>query len=227
MRTILFILLSIISLVSYGQTRCTFENIFPVTTGITKFKAMTTIASLNNIKVDEKFELHNRLLNINRWYKDEYLKGDSVFLSTLSYDYTYHNCLGGDKTRLNLRFADDKLYRLTITSDFPNSKFGKCMENYNSLIAIFKNYFTDWTEFDWKNTFSNEQIGEGYYFFPTKEDIRDNVKLNFLSIGYEVVYEYKWDDYKQDYARTGKVDRYSIKIVYYNLKGTKLTVDGY
>jgi hypothetical protein len=225
MKTILFTLLNIISLAAFGQAQCTFENIFPVRHGISKFKATTTIASIKNIKEDEEANKYSGIFN--SWDKPDYLKGDSVFKSSISYNYIYHDCFKGDKNELYLHFVDDKLYKIQITLTFSNTKFGKCMENYNTLVAIFKNYFITWTECVKSNDVTKEQIGEGYWFYPTTMDKSDAIKLNDLSIGYEVKYEMKWSDYKKEWYRTGNVDKYVIEIEYINLKGTKLTNEGY
>jgi len=225
MKKIIFAILIIIAFAELGHAQCIFENIFPVEHGFSKFKSTTTIASLKNIKEDTEA---NQFAGItNSWYKPDYLKGDSVFKSSISYDYLYHNCFIGDKNELNLRFVDDRLYKIQVTLTFSNAKFEKCMENYNSLIAIFKNYFVDWAEAVTINDLTKEQIGEGYGFYPTSEDKRDNIKMEELTIGYKVEYEMKWSDYKKGWYRTGNVDNYIIEIEYINLQGTKLTNEGY
>lgn len=213
MKKTIFTLLNIIAFAALGQAQCTFENIFPVEHGFSKFKATTTIASIKNIKEDKE---SNQVL-FNSWKKPDHLKGDSVFHSSISYDYLNHDCFKGDENELYLWFVDDKLCNIVITLTFSNTKFEKCMENYNTLVTIFKNNFIHWKEFVSNNVETKEQAGEGYLFFPTK--------IENLSIGYKVEYEMKLSgDYKKMY-QTGNVDKYVIEIEYLNPKGTKAIIN--
>jgi hypothetical protein len=63
--------------------------------------------------------------------------------------------------------------------------------------------------------------------YPVSRDERDKVKIEKIAIGYEVEYEKKWSDYKKQWYRTGNVENYKIEIEYVNLKGTKLTNEGF
>jgi hypothetical protein len=209
----------------FVQAQCTFENIFPVDLGISKFKATTSIASLRNIMEDKETNKYSDLFN--KWEKPDYLKGDSVFKASLFYDYIYHDCFKGDNNKLYLRFVDDKLYTIEIKITFSSNEYEKCLENYNSLIAIFKDSFTDWSEFVKSNSETNEQNGEGYWFYPTIPNKRDTVKINELSIGYEIEYASQWDNYKKIWYKTGNIEDYLLEIEYINLEGTKLTNKGY
>jgi len=223
MKKIVFTFLNIVAFAVLGQAQCTFEEIFPVEHGFSKFKATKTIASIKNLKEDEQLNQ----FSFNRWHKLDYLKGDSVFKASVFYDYIYHPCYKGDENKLYLRFIDDKLYKMQITLSFSDTEFEKCMENYHTLVEIIKKKFPYWAEFVKSNDETKEQIGEGYWFYPTSDDERDKVKIENLSIGYEVEYEMKWSDYKKEWYRTGNVEKYVIEIEYVNLKGTKLTNEGF
>lgn len=219
--TLTFILILLLTGFVHGQ--CTYNDIFPVEHGISKFKATTRIASIGNIKEDKQANQYS----FARWDKPDYLKGDSVYKSSVFYDYTFHPCFKGDENELYLRFVDDKLYRIEITLTFSNTQFEKCMENYNTLVTILKKQFPYWVENVTTNEETQEQIGEGYWMYPVSDDERDNVKIENISIGYEVEYEIKWSDYKKQWYRTGNVESYKIEIEYVNLRGTKLTNEGF
>lgn len=225
MKKIIFTLLTIVEFVVIAQAQCTFEDIFPVKHGFSKFKATTTIAYQKNIVEDKEENMYSGILN--SWDKPDYLKGDSVFNSSISYDFLFHDCFKGDKNELYLRFVDDKLYYIQITLTFSNRQIEKCMENYNLLVNIFKNNFIDWTEFIITNDVTKEQTGEGYWFYPTLKEKRNNIKIENVSIGYKVEYELKWNDLKKEWYRTGNVKNYTISLEYVNLNGTKLTNEGY
>jgi hypothetical protein len=220
---ILLILISIFQLIGIVKSQCSYDDIFQVEHGISKFKATTTIASKGNIKEDKQANLYS----INRWYKPDYLKDDSVFYASVFYEYLYHSCFKGNENELMLKFVDDKLYKIVITLKYSNTDFEKCLENYNLIISIFKQQFPYWSEFVRTNDKTKEQIGEGYWFYPLSDEEKDNIKIEELSIGYEIIYELKWNDFNKEFYRTGNVENYSIEIEYINLKGTKLTNEGY
>ena len=221
MKRKIFTLLNIIGFSAIGQSQCTFEKIFPVKHGMSIFKATTTIAYLKDIKEDKEENKYSGI--INYWNKPDYLNGDSVFKTSLYYDYLYHDCFKGDENKLLLRFVDDKLYKILITLTFSNSKFEKCMENYNTLVAIFKKHFVDWEKINISNNTPAEQIGEGYWFYPTTKNKKDDVKIENASIEYEIEYEKEWNDFKKEYYQTGNVKKYILEIGFVNLAGTKLT----
>ena len=55
------------------HAQCTYEDLFPVEQGVSKFKAITKIAFQTNIKEDT---IANQL-SFARWDKPDYLNGDS------------------------------------------------------------------------------------------------------------------------------------------------------
>jgi hypothetical protein len=140
----------------------------------------------------------------------------------------FHSCFKGKENKLFLRFVDDNLYKMKVTLTFSSTDFEKCMDNYNTLISILKKQFPYWrTPFVLTNDKTNEEIGEGYWFRPLLDEERDKVKIETLEIRYLVEYEGKWNNYKKEWYWTGNVDSYKIEISYVNLKGTKLTNEGY
>lgn len=223
-KSILF-LLDIILFATFGQAQCAFSDIFPIEHGFSKFRATTTIAALKNIK--ENTEANTIFSSYNTWYKEDYMKGDSVFKFGFHFDYLYHNCFKGDQNDLFLHFVDDKLYKIVITLTFSNTKYDKCKENYDQLLKIFKENFIDWEPYNLVDTKTKEQHGQGFWFYPTNIEHRDSVKIENLSIDYSIVYEKKWNKSQSELYQTGNVREYIIRVNYYNLKGTKLTSEGY
>jgi len=223
MKNILVVLLCVFSLPSLTKAQCTFEKIFPLKHGVTKFKTITALALLDYIESDKK--RNKETGSYNPWYKPDYLKGDSVLWNNLHFTYINNECFKSDENELNLYFADDMLYRMDVTLTFSNDKFEDCLATYNNLVTLFKNQFYDWSDIVNTNTETNEQIGEGYWLYPTSKNERDNIKLNKLEISYKVIYERKWRELES--YLTGNVDRYEINLSFINLNGTKLTNRGY
>ena len=216
---ILFLALSLQS-----QAQCSFETFFPFKFGFSKFESTKVIAGLTYIQEDRKINEINSFSN--HWYKPDYLKGDSVFKSESYYKLLNKDCINGDENTLNLSFADDALYKIKIELAYSSSDFEKCMQTYNKLVSIFKTKFVDSQVFKSQNS-AKEQIGEGFWFYPTIKSKRNNVKIKELSIGYAIQYEMKYNSYLKEWARTPNVEKYVIEIQYINLTPTKLTNQGY
>lgn len=223
MKNILVVLLCVFSFTSLTKAQCTFEKIFPLKHGVTKFKSITALALLDYIVVDKKSNQQSS--SYNPWYKPDYLNGDSVLRNNLHFTYFNNECFKSNENELNLYFVDDRLYKMDVTLTFSNDKFEDCIATYNNLVALFKNQFYDWSDIVSQNPETNEQTGEGYWLYPTSENERDNIKLNKLEINYRVIYERKWRELES--YQTGNVDRYEINLSFVNLNGTKLTNQGY
>lgn len=224
MKKVLFTFFCSIVFIGLCYTQCLFNDIFPVKHGASKFETITSLSVLKNI-IDNK-EANKNPTNFDYWHTPDYLKNDSIFISSFSYKYLYNNCFNGNKSDLFLKFADDKLYYVQNKLTFSEEEFEKCLENYNALVTIFKAKFPFWNEFNRINSKTNEQIGLGLTFFPKSKETRDNVKMERLTISYFIVYETKWNSNLTELYRTGNYT-YIIEIDYVNLKGTKLTSEGF
>jgi hypothetical protein len=212
--TILYILTSIV----FCHSQCTFENMIPLNFGTSKFSAITEIASLKNLKQKKhENQQYEDFMNSfrQRWEKYHYLKGDSVYMVWLEYEYIYNDCFKGENNELLLYFADDKLYEMRFILSFSSDNLEKCIENYNNLITIFKINFSTFSKFSYLDNVTSEQTGEGYKFYPTLNDKRDYGKINRLKISYNMVKDTKYSQ-----------SRYTIEIEYCNFKGTRLINEG-
>ncbi len=221
-RTVFICLIALLfSGLIHGQ--CTYKEIFPVEHGISKFKATTALAAARIIIKDEQSNKYS----LAYWDKPDYLNGDSVYKSTIHYDYSFHPCFEGNENELQLSFVDDMLYKIETTVVYSNTQFNECIANYNKLVEILKVQFPYWEEFQSKTVDTQEQLGEGLWFTRVPEHELDELKIEVLSIGYEIEYEREWSDYKKEWYRTGNVVSYKIEIQFVDLRGTKLTGEGF
>lgn len=69
--------LCVITFFGFSQENCSFEYFFPLKFGVTKFNAITLLASKSYFKEDENANKYSSSF----WYKPDYLKGDSVYKS--------------------------------------------------------------------------------------------------------------------------------------------------
>lgn len=215
--------ISLLLLLTHGyiNAQCTYEDIFPVEHGITKFDATNKITSNENIEKDPPGFVSNP------WDKPDYLNGDSVLVTYLGYHYSYSPCFNGKENKGKLKFVDDSLYKIRVDLIFSSEDIKKLQDNYNMLVSIFKNIFPSWERYTSTRRRTGEQIGKGYWFYPSSKENRDIVKVDKLSIGYEIKYEKKYNSLEKEWYNTGNIENYNISINYVNLKGTKLTGEGY
>lgn len=221
MKTTLTLIINLL-LIGIVRAQCAYDDIFPLSMGISKFKAMTGLATIVDIKEYQQLN--------NSWWENIYdPKGDSVYFSASNYYYLLNPCFKGAKNELLLKWVDDRLYKMEITLSFLNTDLEKCIENYNLLMDVFKTQFPKWSWTPWvkTNTIGNikEQIGEGYWISPPAVKIDQTEKKEEIEIGYEIDYETKWNGKESSF--TGNVKRYKLKVTFVNLKGTRLTNKGY
>lgn len=213
MRLLISFLLCLNSMIVIGQKTCELKEIFPVDLGLTKYNTSKFMATLNNYK--ENADINKWGSYNSRWEKPKYLNGDSVFKSYLNYTFESNKCLSGSENNIQYRFVDDKLYFIYLTLRYSNSEYLKSEENYNAIIDLFKKNFPEWNKSEPKNSKTNEQLGEGFYFYPKLVANRDNIKVGYININYEI-----------EHIGTGN-NTYLIIIEFVNLNGTKLTGEGF
>lgn len=214
------LIMLIILFVSKLNAQCTLENLFFLKNGISKFTAINQIKLNSNLKEYD----YGPMGPVNDYVDyPEYLNGVSVKRSQYLAVFNYHPCIQNWKeNRIFLTFADDNLYKITLTFEFDPSNFTSLLDSYNSIIATLKKrkYFFK----KMVTTEDNEQLGEGYWFNPYKGF---KSKIEEIQVSYQIVYEEKWNISKQKSERTGRIKRYELIINSTNLNGTKLDNRGY
>jgi hypothetical protein len=190
--------------------------------GKSKFKVITTLALKKNIKESDYMN------NTDSWDKFDYLKLDSVLTRVFGYDYIDNPFFSERNPSLYLKFADDVLYNITISIPFNKESFQLCLNNYNSLVEGFGKIFPYSVPYiRTQNSKNNEQVGEGFWMYKDADEYGIPIvkeKLDKLTIGYEMNYEWDWEIGK---TYTNEIDNYTLEIEYVNLLGTKLTREGY
>lgn len=206
---------------NFANGQCSFENLFPVPNGVSKFTSINSIKLNSNLK---EYDQPSYVTGTMDWVESpDYLKGDLVKKSKYFAVYKYHSCFQNwDDSHLYLGFVDDKLYQTILTLNYSSDNFSSLIENYNTVVEILKNKYIYQDHFGLKD--NEEQVGEGFEFRPYKEF---RSKIESVNIKYEIVYEEKWNISKQVKEKTGKISGYKLQITRINLKGTKLDNRGY
>lgn len=181
--TITLLLISQYTLfLSNGHAQCSFSTIFPLEFGITKFDAINQLSNNNTIKEFNDPTLHKDIWN--HWFK--YTENDSVYQSTLFYEFINNNCFNGNAKRIDLSFTDDKFYMYFIRTEFGINEYNKCIANYNYLIDIIKSKFQYTEPILWSNN-NGEKTGEGLLLATTPVTFENSTLKNILiTISYRI-----------------------------------------
>jgi hypothetical protein len=115
------------------------EDLLSALIGKSKFKVITTLALQTNIK-EYDFKYFKGAF-ADTWDKFDYLKNDSVLRGSLHYEIIDSPSFLSNDVKLDLRFVDDILYKIEISSTFKKENFKLCLNNYNSLIGNFEKNF--------------------------------------------------------------------------------------
>lgn len=170
------------------------------------------------------YEIENAYNEWEGW--QEYLKGDSVFKSRVTYKYKTNSCVNSesDDNSVELSFVDDKLYKMELEISFKPNILNKCLENYHQVFESLKKAFPiSYPKTIYKDDSKKEQIGEGYSLYKKDINFTKPIKFEEAEVEYRVKYEY---DYKIS-KETSTIKYYVLEITYVNLKGTKLDNRGY
>lgn len=173
MRNILTIILSFVFVNSFAQ--CSLNTLFPVEFFESKFDTEL------KLRRSEIFEIHT-LQNVGSWYKPEYLKGDSVYITSLR-AFIRTNCIYKNELDVQFVFADDKLYGIFFIVNYKINESEKCIEDYNRIASEVIKTFPILSEVNVKDAETHQKIGEACKFYRSKEEQLRNeystVRLQF------------------------------------------------
>jgi hypothetical protein len=213
MKKFILIIPVLLLFVTFSKEQCNLRGLFPIEAGMSKFDVINTLNQKSNI-MDIKVE------DNNSYVKPAYLNGDSVRVYDIKYKYSKHKCISSSDNMVTLAFADNKLYEMQLNVSYYPSEFNKCFKNYSQMFNIIKISFSKYDTTIIKDVETQDQMGEGHTMYKTKADVLKD-KYEMVSISYKIVYETKFDPDTQKYIRTGKVDKYLLKLTYVNLGETK------
>ncbi len=223
MKKAISIILLIFSTQAFSQ--CGFSDIFPFNIGENKFEVTRLInsnSSMSKIAQVPAFEAMD-----NRWEKCKYNKNDSIYRVEIGLYHIKDKCLNGNENRIFLGLVDDRLCRIEVDQVFSKDRYDEMIANYKKYINIFIDMYPIDETCDVLNYNTHEKIGKGINFYRVLEEKEKKIKLEEISISYNVIYKLVYNSENKKFVRTSEVDYYKIEIINLNLKGTKLTSQGY
>lgn len=208
---------------NFSFSQCKISDIAPFKLGSSKFEASIVLNKLNTIPRETIYGSDTN----EEWAKYSYLKNDSIYKVVINKDLYSNDCIIGNKNRFQLTFADDKLYRMCIYQEFKADQYDIMLEYYKNLLNIFSETYPYSGGFKLTNFDTKEKIGEGYRFSNVPQEKKPKIKIKDIRVSYNINYKKIWNNYSRQYDKTSDIDYYEIEIEFTDLKGTKLTNEGY
>lgn len=227
-RLAIFILLFTFT-TSYGQ--CTWNDIFPFELGSTKFDVMRIVSSNSTIEQPpDKYGI-DKINNGLKYY--DYLK-DSVYINVVNLKFVKNQCIIddfgipinlNDNNHVQLTFSDDKLHKTKIEIEFKPDVYDFMMSNYERLLKLVPEQYKFEAPYDITHRETKEKLGEGISF--TKITREEQVKLNYIDVGYIINYSLVYDKVNKEWYRSNEIEGYTLSISLVDLSESRLTRQGY
>lgn len=223
MKKVISLILLSLSLNSYSQ--CTLSNIFPFNLGQNKFEITKILNS--PICIGKLTDLYFVDRYGNGWTKYDYLKNDSIYKINIKLNQKQNECFNGNENIVWLSLADDKLYEISTIQEYSKDRYNEMLVDFNNYLGVFRKIYPYSYSFDISTSGTNEKIGEGFDFFKVPTDKRNKVKIERVSVTYKIKYKSVYNLNTKKFINTSEIESCEINIQTVNLKGTKLTSQGF
>ena len=194
----LFLMFCTFSFYAYSQDSltCNFETLFTIKPGIDKSDAVQLITK-NNLAT-----LTNTRMEKMPPYKGT--SGDSIIREILIYRPNGTRCFKGSNTMIQMEFADNKLYKAYISTEYPKSAYHEMLENYSFLRSVIK---ATWPYESSLKVTANNTVGFGYNYTKTKKPTN---QAEIISLQY------------LDFDVKSLTTNYLLEVIWANLKNTRM-----
>ena len=209
------------STLSYSQ--CSWKKLFPFKIGDDKFE-ISKKKSLNPTIIDSK----NPYIAFSKFerykVKYDYMK-DSAQINLIRLEYHNNKCF--DNGEIVLFLVNNKLYKAEISIRF--NTYSEMIKKYNYILKIVPKRYV----YAYDNTITDsntkEKIGEGIIFCENnyKNDEKDKIWNDYLSVSYTFNYERKFDEEKKKVYFTNNIEDYELQIKIVDLRNVVLNRFGY
>src|SRR5205085_2724082 len=107
--------------------------------------------------------------------------GDSIFRETIMYNIEKSTCFTGRQSRLQLFFADDKLFKAYLSTVYSKNNYQELISNFNSLRSSIKPH---WTFENEVKVSGKNIIGFGFDYTRTKpvNNKMEKVTLQYVDL---------------------------------------------
>jgi len=159
--------------VSHAQngTPCAFETLFTFQPGMNKMMVMDSVYKTYDLTVVSR--------EVERVPAYQGTNGDSIVRETIMYNIDKSTCLTGKGSKLQLMFADDKLYKAYISTAYYKNNHQQLISNFNSLRKNIKPHWAYETEV---KVSGKNMLGFGFDYSRTKKTTAKTEKVTLQYI---------------------------------------------
>ena len=181
---------------------CAFQSLFTFEPGMNK---MIVLDSIN--KTYQQLNVVNHKITKLPPYKGA--GGDSILKEVVTYNINGNSCFKGHNSKLHLEFADSKLYKAYIVTEYPKGDYQNMISNFNSLRGSIKPYW----KFEKETKVTGTSMhGFGYDYTKVKNA---SPKTEKVSLQY------------MDMQTNKNVGAYQLEVLWVNLANTRMESSNY
>lgn len=190
-----------VAAISQNNQKCVFERLFVIKPGADKPSVLDSLNKLNLTLVSNLTEKLPPYANQG---------GDSIIAET--YVYTANEpteCFQGNNSKMAVSFADNKLFKVYISTEYSKSAMADMMTNYNNLRNVIK---PKWKHEKGVKLNSDNIVGFGYRYTKTQKftNKTENILLQYVD--------------NNTKSMSGK---YTLEVVWANLNNTRMETSSY
>lgn len=201
--SILCLVCCISAIAQNNNEQCLFEKLFVLKPGLDK---PAVLDSLNKLDI----KLLNNLTEKLPPYADQ--GGDSILSETYVYSSNIPTpCFQGSNSKLAVSFADNKLYKVYISTEYQKSAMPELMANYNSLRNVIQ---PKWKYEKSVKVSSDNIAGFGYRYTKTQKKLKNKTENILLQ-------------YTDNNTKSITSGRYTLEVVWANLNNTRMEASSY
>ena len=180
---------------------CAFQSLFTFKPGMNKMVVLDSINRAYKINI-----VDHKITKVPP-YKGS--SGDSIMKEVVTYDINGSPCFKGHNSKLHLEFADSKLYKAYIVTNYQKGDYQELISNFNTLRGSIKPYWK--YEKETKVT-GTDMHGFGYDYMKVKNASPKTEKVSLQYVD----------------MQTGKnIGTYQLEVLWINLANTRMESSNY
>jgi len=187
---------------SQTNRECVFELLFTIKPGMDKAVFLDSIHKSSNAA----------LINSSTEKVPPYANtgGDSIIVENYVYSIQSVSCFSGRNSKFIVSFADNLLFKVYISTEYPKEAMSDMLSNYNTLRNVIK---PKW-KFEKSTKISGGNlVGFGYRYTKTQKvtDKTENIQLLYID----------------DNVSNKTTSNYTLEVVWANLANTRMQTSNY
>jgi hypothetical protein len=180
---------------------CGFHRLFTFKPGMSKTVVLDSVNKTYRLRIENT--------NIEKLPPYKSSGGDSIVKEIVSYKIDGSPCFTGRNSKLYLQFADDKLYKAYLVTEYPKSAYQEMITNFNSLRSSIKPYWKYEKEIKLSG---NNTLGFGYDYTKIQAPTTKTEKVSLQYV---------------DPQTDKKNIPYQLEVLWVNLENTRMESSNY